>query len=331
VSHLRTTHILALALAIAAALVMAPFVGWIVLALWLSGFARGLHERLIRRLHGRVHLAALFTVMLMLLVLVPVGAVVTSMIVDTISLATKLAESDEVHSALVSLSSQKGPRPDASVGELLLMQGDRAWSVAREVLGATVALVIGLVVLVVGIYAFLVEGKDWWKWVQQNAPLDRKVLRRFGDAFVETGRGLGYGIVGAGVLQAFAATAAYIVLDVPQALALGLLTLILSVVPLFGTALVWGPVAVGLALSGRMYAAIGLAIYGMLVIGSIDNIARPWLASRGKLQLPTFLVLVAMFGAVELLGGWGVVFGPLILRMAKEAIDVRREAVQAHA
>lgn len=327
---MRTTHILALGLAIAAAAVVAPFVGWIILALWLSGFARGLHERLIQRFHGRVHVAALVTVIIMLLVLVPVGAIVTSMIIDTISLATKLAESDEAHSALVSLSSQKAPpRPDASVGELLLMQGDRAWSIAREVLGATVAFVVGLVVLVVGIYAFLVEGKSWWAWAEENAPIDRAVMRRYGAAFVETGRGLAYGIVGSGVLQALVATIAYMVLGVPQALALGLLTLILSVVPLFGTALVWGPVAVGLALSGRMYAAAGLALFGMLVIGSIDNIARPWLASRGKLQLPTFMVLVAMFGAVELFGGWGIIFGPLILRLAKEAIDVRREAVQA--
>ena len=65
------------------------------------------------------------------------------------------------------------------------------------------------------------------------------------------------------------------------------------------------------------------------VIGSIDNLARPWLTRRGQLALPTFVVLVAMFGAVELFGGWGILFGPLIVRLAKEALEVRREAVQA--
>jgi predicted PurR-regulated permease PerM len=64
------------------------------------------------------------------------------------------------------------------------------------------------------------------------------------------------------------------------------------------------------------------------VIGSIDNLARPWLARRGKLALPTFVVLVAMFGAVELFGGWGLVFGPLLVRLAKEALEVRRDALQ---
>jgi predicted PurR-regulated permease PerM len=140
-----------------------------------------------------------------------------------------------------------------------------------------------------------------------------------------------FGIAGAGLLQALAASAAFLVLGVPQALPLGLLTLIFSIVPLVGTALVWLPVAAGLAMTGRLYEGIGLGIYGAVVIGSLDNLARPWLTRFGNLQLPGFVVLVSMFGAVELFGGWGILFGPLIVRLAKEALEVRREAVQAQA
>jgi len=161
-------------------------------------------------------------------------------------------------------------------------------------------------------------------------PSARSPCIRISSPTLAFGSGLAFGIVGAGLLQALAATAAYLVLDVPQALPLGLLTLLFSIVPLIGTALVWVPVAVGLAMTGRMGAGIGLAIYGVVVIGSIDNIARPWLARRGKLALPTFVVLVSMFGAVELFGGWGIIYGPLLLRLAKEALEVRREAMQGN-
>jgi predicted PurR-regulated permease PerM len=82
-------------------------------------------------------------------------------------------------------------------------------------------------------------------------------------------------------------------------------------------------------MTGRVAEGIGLAIYGAVVIGSLDNLARPWLTRFGKLQLPGFLVLVSMFGGVELFGGWGILFGPLVVRLAKEALEVRREAVQA--
>jgi predicted PurR-regulated permease PerM len=263
------------------------------------------------------------------MVLVPIGIIVTLLVIDAVALVADLAQSDQAHSVLVSLVSEKNPNPDASIGQLLLMQGERAFGIVKMIVTQTAQIIIGLVILLAGIYALLVDGKTWYRWAEEHAPMGARVLRRLAEAFNETGRGLAFGVVGAGLMQALAATGADLVLGVPQALPLGLLTLVFSIVPLFGTALVWVPVAAGLAMTGRMGAGIGLAIFGIVVIGSIDNLARPWLAKRGKLQLPTFLVLVSMFGGVELFGGWGIIYGPLLLRLAKEALEVRREAMQA--
>lgn len=318
-----------IALVLAAALALAPFVGWVVLAMWLAGFSHGLHERLTHRFRGRVHLAALVTVLILTAVLVPVGAIITALVIDAVALIGRLANNAQAHSLLVSLVSPNEPRPNASIGELILMQGDRAFDIARMILSSAAQIVIGLVILIAGIYAMLIDGKGWYAWADEHAPISSHALHRMADAFTETGRGLAFGLVGAGLLQALVATAAYLVLDVPQALALGLLTLIVSIIPMFGTALVWVPVAVGLVLTDRVGAGVGLAIYGVVVIGTIDNLARPWLARRGKLQLPTYIVLVSMFGAVEIFGAWGVIFGPLLVRLAKEALEVRREAVHA--
>lgn len=318
-------------LAIAACLLVAPFAGWIVLAIWLSGFARGLHGRLTRGLRGHASVAAMLTVLLMSLVLVPLGIILTLLVVDCIELVQKLAESDRVHSLLVSLVQSQHQPGDAgaSIGKLILSQGDRAWGIINLIVTSAAQLIVGLVVLIAGIYGMLVDGSRWYRWIEEHAPMGPRAVRRFADAFTETGRGLMFGIAGAGLLQAAVATTAFLVLDVPQAFALGLLTLVLSIVPLVGTGLVWGPVAIGLAVTGRIYAGIGLAIFGMTVIGSLDNLARPWLSRKGKLQLPSFVVLVSMFGAVELVGGWGILFGPLIVRLAKEALEVRREATHA--
>src|SRR5690606_329221 len=111
------------------------------------------------------------------------------------------------------------------------------------------------------------------------------------------------------------------------ALALGMLTLIFSVVPAIGTALVWVPVAAGLFLTGQEAGAIVLLVIGVAVIGTIDNIARPYLARRGKLLLPTYVVLLALFGGVERMGAWGLMLGPLIVRLVKEAVVIRTERV----
>jgi predicted PurR-regulated permease PerM len=185
--------------------------------------------------------------------------------------------------------------------------------------------VIGLVIAIGGLYGLLVDGGRWYAWLEEHAPIAKASFRRLAGAFVETGRGLLFGILGAGLAQAIVATVFYVALDVPQPFALGLLTLACSVVPAVGTAMVWIPTSIALALSGRETAAIVLAAGGLLVIGTIDNFVRPYLARRGRLQLPTFVVALAMFGGIAAFGPRGVILGPLILRLAKELVMIWRE------
>jgi hypothetical protein len=127
-------------------------------------------------------------------------------------------------------------------------------------------------------------------------------LERFTRAFFETGRGL---IVGQGMTalsQAAIALVAFLSLGVPRALALGLLTGVAALVPMLGPALVWAPVAAGLALAGRTGAAAVLLGVGVLIIGSVDNLARPIFARYAHLELPTVVLLVSIFGGLSVMG-----------------------------
>src|SRR5262249_17468973 len=157
------------------------------------------------------------------------------------------------------------PTSANGIGQLIMTQGDRAWGWLKIVVSSAASLLIGLFVLTAGIYTMLIDGGRAYKWIVDHAPIGPGAVRRFGAAFNETGRGLMFGVVGAGALQALAATAAFLVLGVPQAFALGLLTLVFSLLPAIGTALVWAPVAAGLAITGRLYAALILAIFGIAV------------------------------------------------------------------
>lgn len=328
------------AIVFAAGLLFWPFLPWMVLALWLGMYARRIHEPLTRRLGGRAGLSATITVSLLLVVLAPIVAMLTVVALDTIALVQRLLESEEARAVFVKLAEGNGQAkvaPDVEEAEkalgqassaidLLLSQGDRAWSLIRTLAGAAAHFVIGLFILITGMYGVLVEGRVWYEWLDRHTPLTPGHFRRFGDAFMETGRGLWWGVIGAGLLQSIVATIAYVALGVPSALALGFLTLLFSVVPAIGTAIVWVPVAAGLALTGRPVAALTLVIVGVGVVGTIDNVARPWLTRRGHLQLPMWVVLIAMFGGVELLGAWGLLLGPLMVRLAKEALVISREA-----
>lgn len=321
------------ALMLGASVLMAPFVPWVTLALWLGLYARRVYEPLTKRLRGRQGLSAALTVSLLLVIVLPIAAVVTSIVLDAITLVQQLTQSEQAKTILVRLVKGTGEGAESAaetfslsgIVDLVRAQGDRALAIARQVAGAAAHFVIGLLIMVTGMYGVLVDGQRWYAWCERHLLIAPGHLRRFGNAFIETGRGLWFGIVGAGVLQAFVATIAYIAIGVPSALALGMLTLLLSVIPAIGTALVWAPIAAGLAIIGRTGAAFALVIVGVVVIGTVDNLARPVLARKGQLQLPTWVVLIAMFGGVEVMGGWGLLIAPLVVRLAKEAIVIARE------
>ncbi len=314
-----------------------PFAPWVILAAWLGRWAkRRIHHPMMRLIGDRPNLAASLTVVIMLLVFVPIAALIASLTVDAIALVQQLMSSDAGKSVLEQLAGAPKPGAEntqhamtsaAGIADLIRNQGERAWMIATQVAGATAHFVIGVLILVTGIFGLLTEGDKWYPWIERNAPVPSTTVRRLADAFIETGRGLAYGIVGAGIIQATVATIAFLIIGVPSALALGMLTLIFSVIPAIGTAIVWVPVTIGLALTDRTGAAIALGLVGIFVIGSVDNLARPFLARRGHLALPSYVLLIAMFGGVELIGGWGLVVGPLVVRLAKEAIAIRAEPV----
>jgi predicted PurR-regulated permease PerM len=258
------------------------------------------------------------------LVVVPAGVLLTSLVAEAIDLIQRLMSSTRARELVQQLVAGDGGRRQSSsdLVEFVMNQSGRAWALAQQIAGTAARGVIGVVIVIFGAYAILVDGHGWYAWIERHAPISGSALRRLADAFVETGRGLLFGIVGAGLAQSIVATIVYVALGVPQPFAHGLLKLVPSLIPAVGTAVVWVPVAVGLAATGRPVAAVVLGILGLAVIGTVDNLARPYLARRGRLQLPTYVVLVAMFGGIAVIGVWGVIVGPLVVRLAKEALVI---------
>jgi predicted PurR-regulated permease PerM len=203
--------------------------------------------------------------------------------------------------------------------------GSRAWQVFGSAVGATTHLIAGASVFVVVAYARLAHDRELRDWSEHHTPIDARHLMRIWSAFSETGRGLFIGFGGAGLAQSTIATVTYAVLGVPHAFVLGVLTLLASVIPGIGTGLVWMPVAIGLALTGRTTAAAIVVIVGLALVGTIDNVLKPLLARYGRLELPASLVFVSMLGGLIVVGPTGLLLGPVVVRLAKELIVIARE------
>lgn len=327
----RAEPYLYVALVLAACVVVAPLAPWLMLAFWVASLVRPVHTRIRRLLRGSGRAAAVLVLGLAVMAIGPIVLIAVSLAHDAVDLANRLIASRGGKAALASLVSGGdadggGLSTSQQVIALVREHGDRALRIVTIVLGAATNAAIGMLIFLYGTFTSLVDGPKAFAWFRRNLPFSTHVMDRMSAAFDETGRGLFIGVGVTGGVQALVATIAYYALDVPRPLVLGLLTFFASVLPSFGTALIWVPVAAGLAITGRTGAALIMAAVGAGVIGTVDNLLRPVIANRADAHLPTFVVMIGMFGGLASIGAWGVLLGPLALRLAMEALALSREA-----
>ena len=317
------------ALVLAAFVMLAPFAPWLMLAAWFASMARPTLTHLARGLGGRHRAAALLTLGLFVAVVGPAVALTLAVALDALDLWRSITAASSGDQALRALVSGEADDP---LGLRFLDLGALAETHVSEALGLASGLAelaadttIDLFVFFSASYVFLTEGPRAFDWLERNTPVANRHIERFAAAFDETGRGLLVSVGLSGLFQAVLATATYLWLDIPRALVLGFVTLFASLIPSVGTALVWVPVTIALAISGRTTDAWILGIVGVTVISSSDNLLRPIFARWGKLDLHGLVVLVAMLGGLVVIGAWGLLLGPLLVRLAIEAMRIARD------
>jgi predicted PurR-regulated permease PerM len=322
----------AIACAVGALWTFAPLWPSLILASWVAAVIGPFLERIAPSSSKRRRLVAFVLTLLVLLFVAVLALVAISLVEAGFELAQTLMKTDSGSAALRALVANGGRdhaidlkhlRPE-EVAALVRQYGSSAALAFGTVAGATTEAVVGVVVFVGATYALLTGRERAYGWLVEHSVVPPRILRRFADAYVETGRGLLLGIGLTALLQAVVAGTGYTILGVPRPAALGFLTFLAALVPTLGTALVWVPVATALVLSGRPGAALVMSIFG-LVAGIVDNVARPWLSRWGQLRLTSFVVFVSMLGGLSAFGAWGLVLGPLFVRLMVEALELLRE------
>jgi predicted PurR-regulated permease PerM len=146
-----------------------------------------------------------------------------------------------------------------------------------------------------------------------------QILSRVGDTILATVNGS----ITVAFVQALLAGAMYTILGVPGSMVWASATFIVALVPVFGTFLVWGPVALFLFASGSWVKAIILVGWGLLAVGSIDNVLYPYLVG-GRLRLHTIPTFFAIVGGIAEFGPAGLIIGPVALAITIGLLHVWR-------
>lgn len=159
------------------------------------------------------------------------------------------------------------------------------------------------------------------KALYRLVPLSRGEADRLFKQITQTLRATVNGSLTVGAVQAVLAGAMYGFLGVPGSVLWAALTFFAALIPIFGTSLIWGPIAIYLLLIGSWGKALVLLAWGCVAIGMIDNFLYPFLVGD-KLRLHTVPTFFSILGGIALFGASGLILGPMTLAITVGLIDI---------
>ena len=309
---------------------LAPFVSGLTWALTLAVVGWPIHRWLCRKVGRPSIAAALATICVTLVVAVPAA-------LTGIAVAREALDSAETIRALISekgLNSLAERAPSLApvikwgVSQVkdasgLQQLADGSMEMVRKATSTSIQTAMSALLTVFFLFYFFRDRTLLLDALPHFLPLSQdessEVLTQIRDMI----EAMVYGTLAVSVIQGVLGGLAFWFLDLPSPILWGAIMAVLSVLPLFGAALVWIPAALYLALTGETKSAIILTVWGAVVIGLVDNVLKPLLV-RGKLDLHTVPVFIAVLGGLFVFGGTGLVLGPVVLAIALGVFDVWR-------
>lgn len=173
------------------------------------------------------------------------------------------------------------------------------------------------------------DGRTLAARIKRAVPLASRYKKPLFDNFTTVIRATVKGNVLVAMAQGALGGAIFWFLDVPGPLLWAVVMAFLSLLPAVGAAIIWGPVAIYFLITGAIWQGIVLAVFGVVVIGLVDNLLRPLLVGKDT-KLPDYIVLLSTIGGMALFGLNGFVIGPVIAALFIAAWDLFSNADEFH-
>ena len=190
--------------------------------------------------------------------------------------------------------------------------------------------IIGAVILIISVYFFLIDGPSMIQTLMRLSPLDDTYERKLLAQFDNTSRAVVLASLLSAIVQGILAAIAFYICGLKSVVLLFLLTSMMALIPFLGAASVWVPCAIYIgAVDQRWGWAIGLAIYGALVVSSIDNVIKAYVL-HGHSQLHPLFALLSVLGGVQVFGPVGILVGPMVVVFLQTLLEILNHELRSN-
>lgn len=184
---------------------------------------------------------------------------------------------------------------------------------ATVVFKETAKFVVSLALIIMTMFFFFVDGAKILKRIMYLSPLPNNHDQIIFSKFRKVSYTIFVSTFVAAAAQGLVGALGFWVVGFPPLLA-GVLVALLSLLPYVGSMIFYIPVGIFYLLSGDIKEGIFILLWGMLIIGTIDNVVRAYMIKDDAEVNPIF-VLFSILGGLALFGFWGIILGPLIIAL----------------
>ncbi len=290
-----------------------------------SAMVMPVHNLLTKKLGGREILASILTLLgIVLLILIPLIFLITLVVTQAIEIGqsitpwvqTFINEPTTITAYLEKVPYYQDILPYRDIivqkaGELVGIVSTFLIDSLSSVTKITIDAVFSSVIMLYVMFYFLTMGDILLRKILFFLPLDDLNEQRLLHRFTSVARATIKGSLIIGILQGAICGIAFAFAGIEGPVFWGFLMAVMSIIPAFGTAIVWFPALIILALFGNFTGVIILIILCGVVAGNMDNIIRPRLVGKDT-EMHDLFVLFGTLGGLSMFGLLGIIIGPIV-------------------
>ncbi|MBA62935.1 MAG: hypothetical protein CMJ76_11275 [Planctomycetaceae bacterium] len=185
-----------------------------------------------------------------------------------------------------------------------------------------ISLLAGIVIMLIGVYFFLVDGREMVQTLLKLSPLKSDYEKMLIDEFVSISRAVVLATILSALAQGVLAGVGFWIAGMQSILLLTFAATLLAMVPFVGAAVVWFPAALWLILfADKTGYGIFLLIWGIGPVSLSDNIVKP-LVLQNTAKLHPMFALLSVVGGVQALGPIGILTGPMVVVFLQTLLNI---------
>ncbi|WP_019675776.1 AI-2E family transporter [Arsukibacterium perlucidum] len=320
-------------------LLIAPFIGPVVLAFVLSLLCFPVHQRVARKFPNKPNLASTITCsLLVVVILVPAALVLMAIVQQSIAFAKQsyqwvedggageLLQQPFIKNSVERLNDFL-PVADFSIGgiidrltEFALGFSTELLDISTTVLGDVTGIIVSFFLMLFVLFFLLRDHKKIIESLFWILPLARSQEEKLLTEANTVARSAVFGTFLTALAQGVAGGIGMAIVGMPG-LFWGTMMVFASLIPLVGAALIWVPASLYLLLTGDWPWALFLTLWGAILVGSIDNFLRPVLM-QGTSNMSTLVLFLSLIGGLQLFGVIGLIYGPIIFALTHVLIKL---------